>query len=257
MITGRRTSGPLARWVRVAVGPADIEYYTGLTRFVLEGATGCALANAEIGDYRDRRRDNLPWQAPLRMAVRARFSQPAANLDGTSGFGFWNNPFEPLSGNVLAPPNALWFFCASPSSDMVVSPGLPGNGFRAEMINGGTMPAWLMALGNQLLRIPGLTRILYQAAQTQVRAGAVRLDGTEMMDWQEYAIRWDRSVAVFSVNDDPVLKVPHPPSVPLGFVAWMDNQIAVARPDGEYRFGLEPVPGRQWLELDHVEIESL
>jgi hypothetical protein len=224
---------------------------------MVQDALDTQLANAEIGDYRNRARKRLPWRPPLRMMVRARFSHPADKLAGTSGFGFWNNPFDLSSGDVLAPPNALWFFCASARSDMVTAPGLPGNGFRAEMINGGTMPAWLTALGNRLLQLPGLAPLLYRAAQTQVNAGAVRLDGVEMVDWQDYVLVWNRSDAVFSIGAREVLRVPKPPTVPLGFVAWMDNQLAVARPDGEFRFGLEEAPGRQWLELDQVEIESL
>jgi hypothetical protein len=37
----------------------------------------------------------------------------------------------------------------------------------------------------------------------------------------------------------------------------MDNQVAVVRPDGEFRFGLEAVARRQWLELARIEIEAL
>jgi hypothetical protein len=190
------------------------------------------------------------------MVVRARFSHQACDLSGTSGFGFWNNPFAPVSGDVLAPPNALWFFCASVGSDMVASPGLPGNGFRAEMINGGTMPAWLVALGNQLLRLPGLTPLLYQLAQTRVNAAAVRLDDVEITSWHEYELNWRQSEAVFTVDGREVLRAPSPPGVPLGFVAWMDNQVAVVSPDGEYHFGLESAPRRQWLELDSIKIEA-
>jgi hypothetical protein len=223
----------------------------------LEDAVETQLANAEIGDYRSRARARLPWCASLRLAVRARFSHPADELGGTSGFGLWNNPFDLESGSASAPPNALWFFCASAQSDMVTAPGHPGNGFRAEMINSGTMPNWVMALGNQLLQTPGLAPLLYRVAQTRVNAGAIRLTSVEMTGWHEYVIFWSGAEAVFSVDDQEVLRVCRPPMVPLGFVAWMDNQLAVARPDGEFRFGLEAVPGQQWLELAHVEIEAL
>jgi hypothetical protein len=224
---------------------------------LLRSAVETQLANAEIGDYRDSVRSRLPWRLPLRLHVRARFSHPAVELGGTSGFGFWNNPFDMAGGGVLAPPNALWFFCASPQSDMVTAPGHPGYGFRAEMINGGSLPGWLMAVGNRLLQVPGLTFLLYQVSQTQVNAGAARIDAGELVEWHDYVIFWDRAEAVFSVDDREVLRVPNPPSVPLGFVAWMDNQVAVARPDGEFRFGLEAVMGRQWLELARIEIEML
>jgi hypothetical protein len=248
---------PLPRWVRLAVGPADVEWSPGRLRFVVADAVEDQLADAEIGDYRHHPRTRLPWQPPLRMAVRARFSHPAEDLAGTSGFGFWNDPFAMGGGKEMAPPNVLWFFCASSRSDMVTSPGMPGNGFRAEMINGGTMPGWLARLGNQLLQLPGLAPLLYQVAQTQVNGAGVRLGAVDMTGWHHYVLHWERAEAVFSVDESEVLRVSHPPAVPLGFVAWMDSQVAVARPDGEFRFGLESVPGRQWLELDRVEIEAL
>jgi hypothetical protein len=248
---------PLPHWVRLATGPSEVAWSPGRLRFVVQDAVETQLADAEIGDYRNRTRSRLPWRPPLRMAVRARFSHPAGELGGTSGFGFWNDPFNMAGGNTLAPPNALWFFCASPRSDMVTSPGMPGNGFRAEMINGGTMPAWLLAVANRLLQLPGLAALLYRMAQTQVNAAGIRLSTVEMTDWHDYVLYWDRAEAVFSVDSQEVLRTVRPPALCLGFVAWMDNQLAIARPDGEFRFGLEAVEGQQWLELDRVEIEAL
>jgi hypothetical protein len=257
VIVDRFAQGPLPYWIRLEVGSSDVEWSPGRLRFVVHGAVETQLANAEIGDYRNRARSRLPWRPPLRLAVRARFSHPAPDLAGTSGFGFWNDPFDMAGGDVLAPPNALWFFCASARSDMVTSPGMPGNGFRAEMIHGGAMPGWLASVGNRLLQLPGLAPLLYRAAQTQINARGICLDGTDMREWHDYVLYWDRSEAVFSVDDREVLRASRPPAMPLGFVAWMDNQLAVARPDGEFRFGLEAAPGRQWLELNRVEIEPL
>jgi hypothetical protein len=169
----------------------------------------------------------------------------------------WNNPFDLVTGQVLAPPNALWFFCASALSDMVTTPGMPGNGFRAEMIHGGSLPGWAMALSRTMLKLPGLGGLLYQAAQTRVNAAGVRLRDARMTIWHEYVLFWDHRQAVFSVDDREVLAVARPPELPLGFVAWMDNQVAVARPDGELSFGLEAIARAQWLELDRVIIEPL
>jgi hypothetical protein len=118
------------------------------------------------------------------------------------------------------------------------------------------MPGWLMGAANRLLQLPGVTRLFYRAAQTRVNAAAIRLDGLETTDWHEYRLTWERAEAVFGVDGREVLRASRPPGVPLGFVAWMDNQVAVARPDGAFRFGLEAVPGRQWLELDRVAIEA-
>lgn len=255
-ITDAFTNGPLPYWARLAVGPANMDWSPGRIRFVVTEATGTQLANAEIGDYRLCARKTLPWRPPLRMIVRARWSHPAGQLAGTSGFGFWNNPFDLRTGEILAPPNALWFFCASPRSGMVAAPGLPGNGFRAETIRGGTVPNWLMVMANQLLKLPGLTRWLYRAAQTRVDAAAVRLDTVDLTEWHDYTLDWAPQEALFQVDGAKALQVARPTVVPLGFVAWMDNQVALARPEGEFRFGLQATTGQQWLDVSWVEIES-
>ena len=256
-VVDRFAGGPLTRWSRLAVGSSGLEWNQGVLRFSIRNASDSELSDAEIGDYRTRTRKTLPWRPPLRLAVRARFSHNADQLDGTSGFGFWNSPFDLITGEMLAPPNALWFFSASARSDMDTAPGMPGNGFRAEMIHGGTLPAWVMALGRAILRLPAMGRLLYQASQTRMRAAGVRLRDVEMTAWHEYVLFWDHRRAVYSVDDQEVLAVSNPPRLPLGFVAWMDNQVAVARPDGEFSFGLEAISRPQWLEIDHIVIEPL
>ncbi len=52
------------------------------------------------------------------------------------------------------------------------------------------------------------------------------------------------------------LVAPDPPPGPLGFVAWIDNQYAIATPRGDFGFGTLDA-GPQWLELAHVRISSL
>jgi hypothetical protein len=207
-IIDRFADGPLPYWVRFSVGPTTMLHEAGRLRFVVEGAARTQLADVEIGDYRLTDREHLPWRPPLRLMVRARFSHPASLLRGTCGFGFWNNPFAPAGRGVVAPPNDLWFFCASPQSDLVAAPGLPGNGFRAEMINGGTMPAWAATLGNLVLRLPRITPLLYRAAQTRMNAASVRLDGFQMTHWHDYVLYWDRAEAVFTARQETTKRAP-------------------------------------------------
>ena len=52
-------------------------------------------------------------------------------LRGTAGFGFWNYPLS-LTGAVLRPPDAIWFFGASQPSNMALVPGMPGWGWKAK-----------------------------------------------------------------------------------------------------------------------------
>ena len=47
-----------------------------------------------------------------------------------------------------------------------------------------------------------------------------------------------------------------PPTQPLGFVAWVDNQYAVVTPWGTVKFGTSKSKGLM-MEIDSIKIESL
>lgn len=243
------------RWVRFAVGHANIELGRRELRFVVEGATDDALSDAEIGDYRLVPRKRLPWRPPVTLEVRARASHPVDAFRGTAGFGFWNAPGTGPE-DVGAPPNAVWFFFNGTESTLRWAPEGPGHGWRAEVINGGTMPGPLMALGRGLLRVPGVRRLLSRVAQGQIRAAAWALDDVDWTAWHTYRLRWTAAEVRFWVDGHEVGRFERSPTVPLGFVAWVDNQRAVVTPDGKLEFGLVAVPQRQWLVLEYVRIEG-
>jgi hypothetical protein len=249
----------LPRWVRYAVGAAAIEQDESSVRFVVAGATPEVYADAQIDDYHGISRKQLLWRPPLRMTVRARASHPAGALIGTAGFGFWNDPFT-LSGGILAAPNAVWFFYASAPSNMALAPPVPGYGWKAAALNSGNTPALLMApaalMGAVLLRVPGVNRLLRPLVRAAVKASERILD-VDLTAWHIYALEWRHDGATFRVDDAEVLCAPQPPTGPLGFVAWLDNQYAVATLEGDFSFGLLSAPERQWLELDYVRIEKL
>jgi len=92
-----------------------------------------------------------------------------------------------------------------------------------------------------------------RAASSYVRA-AERLLDVDATAWHDYTLVWDRRLATWSVDGVEMLRTASPPTIPLGFVAWMDNQWAVMRPQGDVGFGLVGVPQRQWLEISRVEI---
>ena len=110
----------------------------------LPSATQGEYSDAQIDDYGTLARAKFPWRSPLRMEVRARSSLPAATsadiaessniLRGTAGFGFWNYPFSPR-GDILMLPEAIWFFYASPPSNMALVPGVPGWGWKAQVVH--------------------------------------------------------------------------------------------------------------------------
>jgi hypothetical protein len=191
------------------------------------------------------------------MTVRARASHPAPA--GTLGFGFWNDPFS-LSGGVLAAPNSLWFFYASPPSDMALAEGVPGRGWKAATLNAGRLhplilaPAALAAIA--LTRVPGLGRPVMAAARRAVRAHEAMLADIPLTDWHTYELEWRLDSAVFRVNGIERLRSPAPPRGPLGFVAWIDNQYAIASREGKFGFGLCEVKEEQWLEIEGLRIEK-
>ncbi len=138
-----------ARWTCVCPGGGTLGEADSVLRLALPGAVAGSYADAQIDDY-----DNLPhshyrWRPPLRMEVRARSShpvhparllpasdagEPQAYLRGTVGFGFWNYPFS-LSGRFVRLPDAVWFFGASPPSNMALVPGIPGWGWKAQVVH--------------------------------------------------------------------------------------------------------------------------
>jgi hypothetical protein len=261
-------TGPLdARWIQTCIGGGKLSYEDFKLRMAFESAQRGQYTDAQIDDYGDLPRSEFPWRPPLRMRVVARSSLPAATLrnnesegtlQGTAGFGFWNYPFS-VKGDILTLPEAIWFFYASPPSNMSLIRGIPGWGWKAQVVH-------TMNLGSLIASVPlaatiasglltGKTRSA--ARWMQKVAGAYEaLLPVEMNEWHTYTLEWLRSEAFFWVDDALVLRSPQSPTRPLGFVAWLDNQYAVATPRGVLRFGTVS-SGPQWLELESVKIELL
>jgi hypothetical protein len=255
LIEDRFLNGVHPRWVRFAIGHSNIELSPGIARLIVEGAVAGELSDAEIDDHRTAPRWNLHWTPPLTLTVRARFSHPAGELMGTAGFGFWNDPFD-WSGNVQAPPNAIWFFYASPASDMSFVRGVRGHGWRAAFLNGGKADALTMAVGNALFRVPGLDKLVFAAAEKRMDAAECLLDEIDMRQWHEYKIEWRAAEAVFWVDAQERFRAKNPPNVPLGFVAWVDNNATTMGPGKDFAFQRVAVPVREWMEVSLIKIEK-
>ncbi len=252
-IEDRFLSGFHPRWVRLAIGHSDIEHAPGIVRLVVDGACPGELSDAELDDHRTAPRWDLHWTPPLTLTVRARFSHPAGLLRGTAGFGFWNDPFD-WSGNVQAPPNAIWFFYASPESDMAFVRGKRGHGWRAAFLNGGRANAVTMAVGNALFKLPGMDKLIFAVAEKSMGAAEYLLDDVELTQWHEYVIEWRADEAVFWVDARAIFRAKNPPTVPLGFVAWVDNNATTMGPGKDLAFSRIAVPQREWMELSLVRI---
>ena len=256
MIDDTFSHGAHPYWVRFCIGHANIESEPGLVRFVVDGAEDGQLSDAELDDHRTAPRHKLAWTPPLRMTVRARMSHRAGEMLGTAGFGFWNDPFDWV-GNVEMPPNALWFFYASPQSDMAFARDVRGSGWKAATLNGGRADKLTMALGNLVFRLPGMSKLVFNLAQTRIHAHEKILDDIALTDWHTYRLDWLPREALFFVDDVAVFRAPNPPTVPLGFVAWVDNNATTMGPGRDFDFRRIAVPQRQWMELSCVRIERL
>ncbi len=225
-------------------------------------------ADAQVDDYGALARADFPWAPPLQLEVRARASLPAASsaqdqdnsaiLRGTAGFGLWNYPFS-VRGDILMLPEAIWFFYASPPSNMALVPGLPGWGWKAQVVHsmrrGALLASVPAAFATGWGLLSGQTAPAARWLQRLSGANEAMLD-MPMNTWHTYTLQWHTQEALFWVDGREVLRVPRPVTRPLGFVAWLDNQYAVATPRGVLRFGTVST-GLEWFEMDLVRIEAL
>jgi hypothetical protein len=255
-------------WTQTCLGPGSLQVTASLLRMGFPSVQQGQYADAQIDDYAQRARANFPWKPPVRMEVRARSSHPAATaestressdiLHGTAGFGFWNYPFS-VRGDILMLPEAVWFFYASPPSNMALVPGIPGWGWKAQVVHSMRPAALASVLPTALTagwaRLTGEARPAARWIQ-RLSGASEALLYIDMPTWHTYTLEWREHGATFWVDGMLVLHASRPPTHPLGFVAWLDNQYAIATPRGELRFGTVD-SGPQWFELDSVCIEPL
>jgi hypothetical protein len=243
------------RWRQHTVGAASLVQADGVLRFATRGANSRQYSDAQVDDYAGVLRQRFPWQPPLRLEARARFSHASGKLRGTAGFGFWNDPFLMTGARVPTLPRAVWFFYASEPSDMRLDVGTPGRGWKAATIDA------LRPIAGVLLPLAPLAALLmnaracYRALWPRIQqALGVReaLVETDMTAWHTYSLGWGGASVSFEVDGEPLLCAAPSPRGPLGFVMWLDNQYLVVTPWGRFRWGLLDVPGSQWMEVDRL-----
>lgn len=241
------------------VGGGKVERDGAVTRFVIPPTTARAYADAQWFDYRGLRRSKFPHRAPFHLSLRARFSHHADQIGGTAGFGLWNDPFTLSGGGVLAAPNTIWFFAASPPNDQYLCDGVRGQGWKAAALNTGGYPALMMmpgaAVAVLLTRIPGLGRPIMRFARRMIKASE-RLLEAQMTEWHDYALEWNEGLAAFRVDGVEVLRAASPPAGPLGLVIWIDNQYAMASESGQFKFGLIAHSEERWLDIEALTIND-
>jgi hypothetical protein len=253
------------RWSTHLVGAGQLEPTGSSLEFVTDGAESSTYTNAQIDDYQGLPRRRFAWTPPLRLTVRARFSHAAEELQGTAGFGFWNDPLLMTEKRLPALPRAIWFFYASAPSNIKLDIDVPGHGWKVACIDAQRPSALLWAplapLVVPLMNIAPVYRILWPRIQRGLNIREATIP-VEMTQWHVYELEWSRESSRFSVaqqgscSGHTVLDAPSPGG-PLGFVMWQDNQYLVLTPWGRIRWGLLEVPHCQCMEIASLEITPL
>jgi hypothetical protein len=125
------TTPPADRWKQYVQGSGALEAAGHTLLFINNRTSTRRYTNAQIDDYQGLARGRFRWRPPLRMTVRARFSHSSEKLSGTAGFGFWNDPFMMTGRRMPTLPRVVWFFYASPPSNMKLDLHTPGHGWKA------------------------------------------------------------------------------------------------------------------------------
>jgi hypothetical protein len=222
-----------------------------------------SYADAQLDDTQRLARGAFRRRPPVRFSVRARVSRP--DPPGTFGFGFWNDPFSLSLGmggaarKFPAAPQCAWFFYGSPPHDLPLAAGVPGSGWKAQVLTFRRMPALLWtpaAFGGALLAaLPPTRRSAFRLARRFYSAEEKPL-GLDPSGWHAYAIEWTADAVRFFVDGEEILRAARPPAPPLGLVLWIDNQYAVASPERGFGFGVLPLERPQTLTLESARIES-
>jgi hypothetical protein len=247
---------PLApRWKPIQVGGGQLIVTEAGLRLLLPGAQHTHYANAQLDDYAGLPRRQFPWRPPLQLTVRARSS---GQLAGTAGFGFWNHPFAPTLDAVPALPAAIWFFYASPPSDMPLALDGPGRGWKVACLDLTRLAAlaWAPLAPPVVLlnQVPTLYRRIWPRVARSLRISETAFAGVGEV-WRTYTLQWQPDYARFAVDGVTIMETERPPHGPLGFVAWVDSQWAIVTPHGRLGWGLLDVATPQWLDLAHIRIE--
>ena len=246
-----------APWRTFLKDAGSLEFRGDTLRLLTTDAVASQYSDAQIDDYQGLARKNFLWRPSLQLTVRARFSHPSGELRGTAGFGFWNDPFMMTGWRWPASPRVIWYFYASPPSNMKLDVNTPGCGWKAATLDATRWPFFALLptapLAIPLMNIRWLYRTLWPIGQRAINVSEALLP-VEMTEWHTYVIDWQEKTAHFRVDGQTVLTCNTPPRGPLGLVVWLDNQYMVATPWGKFGYGLLDGPGQQWLELDQLEI---
>ncbi len=248
--------GPASPWRLTEIGGGLVELGGDAIGLTLPAGSAAAYHDAQISDYRASARD-FANEPPLRLELRARAQ---GEISGTAGFGFWNHAFLPGERRFRLP-QALWFFYGGRATDIALAKGVPGNGWKAATFDAknwrfcALLP--IAPLGFLLMRSGSFYNALWPLGQATIGVSETALDPSLLGGFHTYSIEWRRDGAVFAVDGATVLRTGKVPQSRLGFIAWIDNQYAIVKPQGRFSQGLLDITREQSLHLRDISITRL
>lgn len=248
--------GPACPWRLTELGSGLVAHASDEFSLTLPAGSAAAYHDAQISDYGASARD-FANEPPLRLELRAR---ARGEISGTAGFGFWNHAFVPGQRGFRLP-QALWFFYGGRATDIALAKGVPGNGWKAATFDAknwrfcSLLP--FAPLGFLLMRSGPLYNALWPLGQAAIGVRERALDPSLLKEFHTYSIEWRRDGAVFAVDGATVLRARKVPQSRLGFIAWIDNQYAIVKPQGRFGQGLVDIPREQALDLREISITRL
>ena len=226
-------------------------------RFKLPVGDG-RYADAQIDDYGDGDgRGDFSWCVGHSLQLKARFSHGVGELQGTAGFGFWNAPFADPSIKWPALPQAVWFFYASPPSDLPLPIEGLGQGWFVGTIDAGTKTAVSTIPFAPIFLLLNRFRRFHVRFWPMVRRRlgiSFKPLSVTLTDWHHYRLDWRPDGCLFYVDQELVYQTAFSPRGPLGFVCWLDNQYMVLTRNGRFRWGTLALTDNQWLEVADLNI---
>jgi hypothetical protein len=214
-----------------------------------------SYSNAQWDDYRDLKRKGFIHRPSLTFECEAKWNGPD-DLIGTSGFGFWNDPFMMTGWRWPTLPQAFWFLFESKRSKLSFThENKHEHGLSAMVMDAKSWPCMLWSFFS-LITFPLLlwprwcswTRKVWPRSLNQAKTTLA----INMRSWQRYQLKWQADGVSFWVNGELVLHKKVKIAQPQGLVIWMDNQYAVIEPWGIWSFGSESIVEEQSLELRSI-----
>jgi hypothetical protein len=156
-------------------------------------------------------------------------------------------------------PRVVWFFYASPDSNMKLATDVEGHGWKAATLDAMRLPFFALApltpLAVPLMNIKPLYRALWPLGQKAIGVQEAQIRAP-MTEWHTYRLEWGMRHTRFMVDDQVVLEDAPSPRGRLGFVMWLDNQAMTITPWGQVGWRTVEVTEPQWMEVDRLRITA-